>query len=268
MCTGKHLREVNRHLPFYCPECLELASSSSNTAQKPEVTEQQVELGSDPDMDMDMDAGMPGMSCEVQHQPLYKTICAPIYELKLLLLSTVLAGTIDSHAVVFDGVVVQGTTHCGIIYGYAVLPVRRSMGATFDVPQRVELRVTFERECAKGKVLQMCSRVCTGCACCCLLLHVTHEALSCSPAPVLPEIFLFDKDSLAASEDPASDLSAQDLALLTYIEETEHDIMCTVCYEIRKVLQQQRVDVEKFDLVDAAQHAFLRLDRSATDCLQ
>jgi hypothetical protein len=105
MCTG-NLREVNRHLPFYCPECLKLASSSSNTAQKPEVSEQQIEVGSNPDMDMDA-----GLSCEIQHQPLYKTICAPIYELKLLHVSTVFAGTIDSHAVVCDGVVVlQGRT--------------------------------------------------------------------------------------------------------------------------------------------------------------
>jgi hypothetical protein len=41
-----------------------------------------------------------------------------------------------------------------------------------------------------------------------------------------------------------------------YEHATEYDAMCTVCFEIRKVLQQQRIDLEKFDVVDAA---FLRL---------
>jgi hypothetical protein len=52
-----------------------------------------------------------------------------------------------------------------------------------------------------------------------LLLYVTQEAVTRAPAPVLPDIFLLDKDPQAARDDPASDLSAEDLVLLTCIEE-------------------------------------------------
>jgi hypothetical protein len=41
-----------------------------------------------------------------------------------------------------------------------------------------------------------------------------------------------------------------------YEHTTEYDIMCTVCFEMRKVLQQQHIDFERYDLTDAA---FLRL---------
>ena len=41
-----------------------------------------------------------------------------------------------------------------------------------------------------------------------------------------------------------------------YEHATEYDIMCTVCFEMRKVLQQQHIDFDRYDLIDAA---FLRL---------
>ena len=41
-----------------------------------------------------------------------------------------------------------------------------------------------------------------------------------------------------------------------YAHATESTIMCTVCFELRKVLQQQHIDFDNFDVVDAC---FMRL---------
>lgn len=67
-CAG-NLREINRHLGYYCPECLQLAGSPTATSKPTEVPQtaevRNAEVGS-------------GEECT----SLIKSICAPIYELK------------------------------------------------------------------------------------------------------------------------------------------------------------------------------------------
>jgi hypothetical protein len=104
---------MNRHLPYHCPDCLELARGSLNAAQEPQVPEQ-FEVGS-----VDTDTGL---SDAVQDQPLYKSICAPIYELKKKYVSGIFTDTIHLQAVVLyrqDLTVVQWCSvvkWCSVVY--------------------------------------------------------------------------------------------------------------------------------------------------------
>jgi hypothetical protein len=67
-CAG-NLREINRHLGYYCPECLQLAGSPTATSKPTEVPQtaevRNAEVGS-----------------REECTSLIKSICAPIYELK------------------------------------------------------------------------------------------------------------------------------------------------------------------------------------------
>ena len=66
--TAGNLREINRHLPYYCPDCLRLASQPADAPQPPEIP-QAAEVGT---TQVEAD----------EYTPLIKIICAPIYKYK------------------------------------------------------------------------------------------------------------------------------------------------------------------------------------------
>ena len=66
-CVAGNLREINRHLPYYCPECLQLANQPIDVPEPPNVP-QTAEVGSG--------------RVEPEYTPFIKTLCAPIYEYK------------------------------------------------------------------------------------------------------------------------------------------------------------------------------------------
>ena len=71
-----NLREICRDLAFYCSDCLEIARQPVDPPEPPQIPQKLSEVGLQAELDT-WDCGN-----EVLHEPLYKSICAPIYELK------------------------------------------------------------------------------------------------------------------------------------------------------------------------------------------